>query len=743
MPSEIKESLTNVRGPAARIVEFTARSVAADQPAAARMTGPDQGRRIEVDVPRGFPTPESVPTEQYIATVFAAPDSLPRKRTDSIYAAATNAAAYGVQMNPAAAQNAGLSAALAAAPAGALLTVPGGSMGVNSDWIEVPRDVTIDLSNVTLVNLAAFGGLRFRAPAMPVFTVNTMTTVTIPADTANEISVAAPGVRVTLSDPVDWEPGDLVKLVAADELTDQRVTSDPADTRRSRYGQTMVVHSVAGNVVTFLGVLREFARYTTNIRAAKRPDVRLTIINPTWRLDSGAPDNERLGIQLEGFTLPVIENPRIPRVNAGAITIRGCFGATITNPKIGYARDYPGTSDFGYGIYDEASEYTTVFGGVISHCRHAYTDGTPRGVVYTDVDYYGRTFGAKVIGSHAYAIAATAWDTHLDGEGASFIDVSADSCGQGSHFRGRNHKLLNARFTDITGNAISIADEAVQAGTSYGHVVDGVSIDGCATAIAVSGRPSDHPLTGQVLKTKSSISNVRATRVTSRLLYTANVPVTLNNIDATMISSMDGTVAAQGDLSILLASNIRIKYEGFAMSGRFFRAINANTTMHIDGFTVEWDTTPTGTVFGAQAAASGQNVTLLNGLLWGYLEYESSQARVSYTVLNNDARPGKVIASDANITLAAIRRAVADMQAPTVVLNFHNTGAATIVIPQLPNGTADGQQMVILCRAGSTSTLTQRHGATGNADLVAAANKVLSAGQRMRLVWSGDIWLEV
>lgn len=67
--------LTNLRGPAARIASFTAKTVPADQPAAARMMGPDQNREIEVDVPRGLPGVNAVENDAAVATYLSAPDS--------------------------------------------------------------------------------------------------------------------------------------------------------------------------------------------------------------------------------------------------------------------------------------------------------------------------------------------------------------------------------------------------------------------------------------------------------------------------------------------------------------------------------------------------------------------------------------------------------------------------------------------------------------------------------------------
>ncbi|MBT2484632.1 MULTISPECIES: SGNH/GDSL hydrolase family protein [unclassified Microbacterium] len=68
-------TITNLRGPAARITSFTANTVPADQPAAARMTGADQNRQIEVDVPRGLSGLNAVPTDEAVGTMVAATDT--------------------------------------------------------------------------------------------------------------------------------------------------------------------------------------------------------------------------------------------------------------------------------------------------------------------------------------------------------------------------------------------------------------------------------------------------------------------------------------------------------------------------------------------------------------------------------------------------------------------------------------------------------------------------------------------
>lgn len=67
--------ITNIRGPAARITQVTAESVPADQPAQVTMTGADQNRKFEFEIPRGLPGVNGVPTDEAVGTLVAGGDT--------------------------------------------------------------------------------------------------------------------------------------------------------------------------------------------------------------------------------------------------------------------------------------------------------------------------------------------------------------------------------------------------------------------------------------------------------------------------------------------------------------------------------------------------------------------------------------------------------------------------------------------------------------------------------------------
>lgn len=67
--------LTNLRGPAARIVDVTVETLPADQAAEVEMTGPDQGRAFHFKTPRGLPGVNAVPTDEAVGVMVAATDT--------------------------------------------------------------------------------------------------------------------------------------------------------------------------------------------------------------------------------------------------------------------------------------------------------------------------------------------------------------------------------------------------------------------------------------------------------------------------------------------------------------------------------------------------------------------------------------------------------------------------------------------------------------------------------------------
>lgn len=78
-------TLTNLRGPAARIVEVSAVDVPPTDPPFVEMTGPDQGRRITFGLRRGLPGVNAVENDEAVATYVGTPGTDTRTALDNRY----------------------------------------------------------------------------------------------------------------------------------------------------------------------------------------------------------------------------------------------------------------------------------------------------------------------------------------------------------------------------------------------------------------------------------------------------------------------------------------------------------------------------------------------------------------------------------------------------------------------------------------------------------------------------------
>lgn len=63
------------KGDPGTFAKASAKTVPADEPADVRMRGPQTAREVEFDIPRGLPSPDAVPSDEFVATVLGADDT--------------------------------------------------------------------------------------------------------------------------------------------------------------------------------------------------------------------------------------------------------------------------------------------------------------------------------------------------------------------------------------------------------------------------------------------------------------------------------------------------------------------------------------------------------------------------------------------------------------------------------------------------------------------------------------------
>lgn len=142
------KTITNLRGPAARIIEVTAESVPADQPASVTMTGPDQGREFAFELPRGLPGVNGVENDEAVATYVGASDSDTRAALNSTFA-------RGVSLNKVAGGLADLQAAVDLAAAQKVPLYLSGAYTV-AGTVNIPNNLrVVGMGGVKITQTAA------------------------------------------------------------------------------------------------------------------------------------------------------------------------------------------------------------------------------------------------------------------------------------------------------------------------------------------------------------------------------------------------------------------------------------------------------------------------------------------------------------------------------------------------------------------------------------------------------------
>lgn len=372
--------------------------------------------------------------------------------------------------------SAAINDAIEAAPDGGTVRVLPGVCRLTGSAIHnlvggVPKSVHLQLDGVTLLNDGDHDAIELWGAFEDTFTVTELTTGLY--QESSESSVEAVTIRTNVA-PSGWRRGDVVKLVADDRVP--YADTPVGDANQMRSGQSFTVIDATTNVIVLAGKL-DFP-FTTNIRAAKMSAVDVSVTGGTLDV---TPEHQSTYTQ-PGMTFTACQRPRINRVTVlratgAAIVLRGCFGAVVDTPRVGWAYNSPATGGNGYGIADTGSQGTLVIGPNIGQVRHAFTTGTnflPAN--YASIYAYGVTYQAKVTGGVADSCTSTAWDTHPTSKDISFIDCHAANCTIGFASRSPDTTFSdistrNCRFGMVlfqSGGGSELPNNVVRGYRSYG-----------------------------------------------------------------------------------------------------------------------------------------------------------------------------------------------------------------------------------------------------------------------------------
>lgn len=655
-----------------------------------------------------------------------------------------NASAYGATGDGVTDDAPFIQAAVNATPDGGTTIVGPGTYVIGSGPIVVSgKSITIDLTDAVIQQKNDEEAFSFQGTLETVLDVSNITVVTTSGD-----ETARDAVQVTLSAPVTWQRGDVVKLVADDVLPGSRTDGEiPPPAEQNRVGQFLTVQSMngPGTVATLMGVLRD--PFTINPRIARMLPITGHLIGGDFRVhpDFVAANFNSGVIQMLNLQNPSIKGTKISRSGAQGIGMGNCYGYTIDSVTVNYARNEPGTA-LGYGINDGVSEF-----GKVSNChfiqtRHAWTTGAVGILPDETLNRYGRTYGTIISACTSQGSQHAAFDTHIDADNVTFTGCFAADTIFAYNLRGRNHNVFgcSAQNADF---AVNMSDEGL--GHSYGHTVDGLSVHGHTNvAIRVQARQPGHPQELVREERPVYVRNVNLERGTSLAMQIFNATVMVSDFHAQWVGVMPDS-GFQLVNSYLLGYDISCDFadteSGNIMNGIFALRGDpdisrlALTNVRVTAGSIF--TSRVNHIIDTQVAVAhliqveGIQIPVMPGL--AICNDDTPAGWIDWTITSGGSNSQYASLVDADLLLTDKLSVIRQTMKGRFTLRTNQVAGLTLA--PLPDGRTTGQELTILNKG--VGNITILHGTAANTSFLSGSAKVLAPNDSVRLIYVSD-WME-
>lgn len=637
-----------------------------------------------------------------------------------------------------------IQAAINACPDGGTVIVEPGTYVIDSGPLLISgKSITLDLTDAIIQQKNDEEAVSFQGTLETALDASGITVVTTSGD-----ETARPAVQITLSAPVTWQRGDVVKLVADDVLPGSRTDGqDPPPANQNRVGQFLTVQSLngPGTVVTLMGTLRD--PFTVNPRIARMLPITGHLVGGDFQVhpDFVASDFNSGVIQMLSLHNPTIKGTRISRAGSQGIGMGNCYGYTIDGVNIDYARNEPGTA-LGYGINDGVSEFGKVVNCHFTQTRHAFTSGANAIAPDEVLSRYGRTYGTVVSACTSQGGQHAGFDTHIDADNVTFTGCFVVDNIFAYNLRGRNHNVFGCSAQNVD-FGVNMSDEGL--GHSYGHTVDGLTIHGHSNVgIRVQARQAGHPQELVREQRAVYVRNVNLERGTALAMQIFNATVVASDIRAQWVGVMPDS-GFQLVNSYLLADNIMCDFtdteSGNIMNGIFaLRGDPDISRLALSGLRVI-----AGSIFSSRVnhiidtqiavahliQVEGVKIPVMPGLK--ICNDLTIAGTIDWSITSGSENSQYASLVDAQLTstdeLEVIR------QTRTGRFTLRTNQVANVQLAPLPNGNTTGQEMTIINRG--TGTVTILHGTAANTNFLAGSAKVLAVNESVRLIYISD-WYE-
>ena len=429
-------------------------------------------------------------------------------------------------------------AAINSASPGETVLFPPGTYRVSSSITNRGKPLQFKATGARFVNSGSDATVSLTGSYGPIYSVSSVssTTITEPSGSGRALSLTVTGGPPASS----WNRGDIVKVVSDDEIPGSRDAGSGA-VNQMRCGQFFVVYSYNGSTLVVAGSAVD--SFSTNVRVAKFDSIPVSWEGGEFDISSGNSASFRT-IDVTNLLRPSVENVSIRQSPSVGVAFNGCYAPSFDGVDVGWGGNDLVTDPIkiGYAVCNFSSQELTGTRLRAGAVRHGYDDGS--GFIAagsTVLQHYGRPLNSTISDSKVVGASGNAFDTHTSSMNTLFANCIASGCPVGFGLRGRDCQINGVKVSQCTQAAVRVFSESN--GRSWGHTIDGVSIEDAVKGIEVYVGKAAGSLYYDVRETRAvRISNVSGRGISQELIALTNVRAYLSNI--TLAASDSNTTRA-------------------------------------------------------------------------------------------------------------------------------------------------------------------------------------------------------
>lgn len=652
-----------------------------------------------------------------------------------------------------------LQAAFDSLPTGATAVMTG-TYRIGTIAINPKKFLTIDMSAAQVITEGANTAFQCFGSFEDQISVSSIEAVTeVVENGENQLT------KLTMGQATGWKRGDIVKVIADNQIPAAHVTSE---TVFPRVGEFATVYSANDNAVLLQGALTE--PFITNIRAARLVPGSVSILHPTCDVSDARFAGKVAGnmFRFDSLIAPQVISPRFTRLVGMGLSFKSCYGYYVEDPVSYTGIDNTNIGVLSYSIHDSGCADGVIVGGTLRGGRHGFTDGSADvAAASPNTNDYGASLNFLLEGVTVRDMTASCLDTHHNGRGGRFVNCTTyPQPGQNNYtLRGRDHRIISPTcyggksVVGLVGQVTGVWSK----GETYGAELVNPRSFGTERIVTAGLRNSaNHPFAGIRANNRSLVVQGGYHEGLKRAGLLVNADVRWRGHVELVMGPMAEGAFWEITNSVLQVDDVEVDALGISSISPFGtqRVVYASDDDPVKKSEIQIGRMRlrASAVYRAAAIVPFEALAYTEKFIVDELVFDPSfqltnpvrvpsgmskqsvRWRVAANSSDSNAEASSATAVYLNDAVTGDLMRLFRSPDPILQLSAGITDGVPRTLAPLPRGKFVGQMLRVVL-TNSTAALTIANGLAANAGLIGSSTKVLAvANDQVTLFWSGSIW---